>query len=653
MNRYRNYIKIKLLFVAAILFTSALPGALHAQTVLFEKSAAFHPKFKPLDTNKITWAYLNVPETWGGDNGKMIKIAVAIIKNTSGIKNADAVVFIQGGPGGSGVETIWSWLDHPLRKKNDIVLMDYRGTGYSQPRLCPELGKSFFEILAKNQSVQEDELQKVNAALSCRQELINKGVDIRRYNSLSIAKDLHALKSELNYKNWNVYGISYGTYIAQVYASSYPEDIKSLILDSSVDDISLYYVNNTSNYMNSLEKVFNLCLSNKEYNEQYPNLKETYFGVIADLQNNPLTVPVNKNLIPSGVFTYNAEDFKVAIQQALYNKQLVAVIPLLIYQFKERNKQSLGNLVSAFSSLLGLDYGVYYCVSCNEALPNNDFLRYGQDAAQYKQLQGGISFYSSDFKVCDSWNRKYADTANNHYDISNLSATAFPVLVIGGEFDPITPQVNGKKVAERFAKAYYIEAGTYGHVPGFTKIGHEVIESFINNPNQAPDLYAFKKAAKVELATNISANKGVSKMGRSFRPLEYLFLFPLALALLIMCTFALLYPLKLIGKRYSTVADKMMRIFVSGTSAVGLVLIISLLLAILKVSKQNYFILAFGLPGQYSYLFSLVFVFLALLLLTLFYFILTRKKIKDRSIVFLVIFSNILLATYFFYWGIV
>ena len=125
-------------------------------------------------------------------------------------------------------------------------------------------------------------------------KIINKGIDIRAYNSLSIAKDLHALKEKLNYKKWTVYGVSYGTYMAQFYAGNYPEDIKSLILDSSIDDISTYYVNNTSNYMDSLKKVFKLCKNDEETNKQYPNLESVYYKVIEELNNNPLTVSVDK-----------------------------------------------------------------------------------------------------------------------------------------------------------------------------------------------------------------------------------------------------------------------------------------------------------------------------------------------------------------------
>jgi pimeloyl-ACP methyl ester carboxylesterase len=642
---------IKTISTISFLF-AILIGNLQAQNVTFEKSKAFISQFEKADSEKITWGYLIVPETWGANDGKTIKIAVTVLKKNSASKDSNAIVFIQGGPGASGIDKIWLWSTHPLRENNDIVLFDVRGTGYSQPRLVQGLGKKFLEILAKNQSEEEDEKQKTNAAMSSKQDLINRGINLDSYNSQAVANDLHALKAALKYKNWNVYGVSYGTYMAQVYANNFSGDIKSLLLDSPVYDISTYYVENTSNYMHSLQKVFKICKDDKTYNEQYPNLEKIYYEVIADLEKNPLTVAVDKTLIPSGSFTYNAEDFKVAVQQALYNKKLVEVIPLLIYQFHERKGESLGNLVSAFSALLSMDYGVYYCVSCNETLPNNDFSKYQQNAAQFKGLNGGISFYKSDFKVCEEWNSNRTVVKKNS-DLSNLSNATYPVLVFSGEFDPITPVDNGKKVAQRFGKANYIEAKTYGHVPSFTKIGYQVVENFINNPKQKPDLDSFNKADKVRLVTGIIINKGVSKTGESIGDQDPIFLFPLVTALLLMLGFAFTYLLKLIKKRYTTIQDKIVRIAVTITSIIGLVLFACLIMAIIKVSEQNYFILAFGLPETFNYIFMLVLVFFVCLILTLVYYILTIKKTDARSVVFSVIFSNILLATYLFYWGII
>ena len=645
--------KLKTTIAAITFLVVSFLGKINAQTVTFEKSTAFLSQFQKSNENQILWGYLNVPETWGSKEGKTIKIAVTVLKNSSHIKNPNAVVFLQGGPGASGIDNIWLWLDHPLRKNNDIVLFDVRGSGYSEPRLSTELGKKFLEILAKNQTKQEDEKQKAAVAIACKQDLINRKINIDSYNSRAVAEDLHALKSSLNYKNWNVYGVSYGTYIAQIYASTYPLDVKSLLLDSPVYDISTYYVENTSNYMYSLKKVFEICKKEKKANEQYPNLEQIYYEVIADLEKHPLMVNVDPSIIATGKFTYNTEDFKIAIQQALYNKQLVEMIPLLIYQFHERKGEPLGNLVSAFSSLLGMDYGVYYCITCNETIPNNDYAKYEQNAANFKGLNGGVSFYKSDFNVCNAWNSNRDKNAKMHYDLSSLSLGTYSVLVFSGEFDPITPLSNGKKVAERFKNSGFIEAKTYGHVPAFTKIGREVAEKFINNSEQKVDSKAFDKATRLSLVSGVIINEGISRTAKSIGELDPVFIVPLLIALGLMLVFVFMYLIKLFQNKYTTTEDKIIRICITFTSSLGLVLLGCLVLAIIEVSKQNSFVLAFGLPDSFNYIFSLVFVFITFLILTLGYYIFTLQKTNDRSVIFTVIFSNILVATYLFYWGII
>lgn len=311
--------------IRLFLLLCLLPTCLFSQTntLKLEKTTTFFPEEKIINQEDIEWNYLVVPENWDKTEGKTIKIAVAVLKCTSKNTNSNPVVYIEGGPGAGGIEGIWSWLKHPLRKNSDIVLVDVRGTGNSLPKFCPDLGKKFLEILSKNQNSTQDEQQKTIAAIACKQDLLNREIDINAYNSKSIAKDLNALKKALKYDKWNVYGVSYGTYTAQVYANDFPQDIKSLILDSSISDISKYYNHNSENYMNSLKKVFRACENDPNCNKQYPNLESAYYATIEKLAKKPVTVKVDKNIIPDGKFTYNAEDFKVAIQQGLYNKKLI------------------------------------------------------------------------------------------------------------------------------------------------------------------------------------------------------------------------------------------------------------------------------------------------------------------------------------------
>lgn len=628
-----------------------------AQEVLFENSESFFPHYQPSPEEKaiwesVSWGQLTVPENWGNPQNGKIKLAVSILKNTANKSNAEAVVFIQGGPGESAIRTIGFWKWHPIREQKDVILIDLRGTGFSEPRLCPDIGKSFLEILSKDQSEEIDEQQKIETVMNCQQDLISRNIDIASYNSQSIAKDLHALKEQLNYQQWHVYGVSYGTYVAQVYASYFPQDCKSLILDSSISEIADYYTRNTENYMQSLARVFDQCESDRECAQQYPNLKDIYFKTIADLEKQPITVTVDENIVSSGSFTYNAEDFKVAIQQALYQKQLINLLPLLIYQFHDRNEAALGNLVAAFSSLLGMDYGMYYCLTCNEVLPNNPYTEYQKNAGQYDKLGGGIAFYKSDFGVCKKWNEHTPDSMLLRHDISNLKELNIPMLTFGGEYDPITPASNARAIAETMPRAYFVDAHTQGHTPSFTGTGNQLSKQFLENPTVAPDLKAFEGVSPISFVKDIKINGGVSKMGSSLNRLDPLFLAPLLIAILLMAAFIVIHLIKLFKGRYDFLPDRIIRSGSLLTSIIGIICLIGFVLALTKVANDNYLVLAFGLPDSYSYLFMGVLAFTILAVLLLIYFAFYIRKIQDRSILFSVLFSHLICLTYFLYWGI-
>ncbi|MGX7666325.1 alpha/beta fold hydrolase [Flavobacterium pedocola] len=287
------------------------------------------------------------------------------------------------------------------------------------------------------------------------------------------------------------------------------------------------------NYMNSLEKVFEACENDPNCNKQFPNLENVYYETIDKLSKNPITVEVDKKIIPNGSFTYNAEDFKIAIQQALYNRKLIQVLPLLITEFNKGNKNTLSSFVKAFSGALGLDYGLYYCMSCNEAVPFNSEAKFNENALKYSRLKGGLSFFKSDFKVCDKWNLN--SNQNKIKDgLSNLSKLNIPVLVFSGEFDPITPAANGLVVSKIFKNSYYLNAPVSGHVPSFTKAGMDIIAEFISNPNQKPDFKEIVSKNKVNFITDAKTNGGISNFANSLSEFSPLFFSSLSIALLIL-----------------------------------------------------------------------------------------------------------------------
>jgi pimeloyl-ACP methyl ester carboxylesterase len=596
---------------------------------------------------------MHVPENWEAPDSNMIKVAVIVLKSLSEQEKSDPVVFIQGGPGADAISRLRLWDTHPLRNDHDIVIFDPRGTGFSEPRLCPDLGKKIFRILAKDQSEQKDEDDKAAAALICKQEMLNRNINVYAYNSWSMARDLHSIMAALNYNKWNVYGVSYGTHVAQVYASLFPEDISSLVLDSFIPDITNYYVENTTNYVTGLEKVFSYCENDPACAASYPDLENIYYETIADLKKNPITVEVGEEMVDSGKFTYNAEDFKVAIQQALYQKQLIEIIPLLISEFHNRNEAALSNLVEAFSALLDMDYGVYFSVTCNEAIPNNQYDAYLRDAKQYSRLSGGISFYKSDFIVCDRWNQERPDSSTVSAKLVDLRNATFPVLLFSGEYDPITPPQTAEVTEEKFAEYQYIHGYSHGHIPGFTENGKQLAQKFIENPTQMLNSDSYKNQQQVSFASGVQMNAGIAEMGSSLNERDIIFLAPLLIALILMMIFIITYTIKSIKNRYSTLADRIIRALGVVLSITGLIGVVLLILAISEVMNQNYYILAFGLPSEFNYIFDILQVFTVLLIITFLFFIVKIKKLKNRSVIFSLLFSNIVLVTYLLYWNVI
>ncbi|MBS7233710.1 alpha/beta fold hydrolase [Flavobacterium psychroterrae] len=638
--------------IRLFLLLTIFPAYLFSQSndVMIEKTTSFYPDQKSINEQDIKWNYLIVPENWDKPEGKKIKIAVVVLKNSSNKKDTCPIVYIEGGPGSGDIKGIQGWINHPLRKNNDIVLIDIRGTGFSLPKFCPDLGKKFLEILAKNQTSKIDEQQKVLAAIACKDDLIKRGIDLNAYNSKSISRDLNALKKALKYENWNVYAVSYGTYVAQVYANDFPEDIKTLILDSSISDISQYYNQNTDNYINSLKKVFEECKNDPACNKQYPDLEKKYYNTIAKLTQNPITVPADKKKIPSGKFTYNAEDFKIAVQQCLYQKKLIEVLPLLITEFDKGNKNTLGAMVTAFSGGLGLDYGLYYCISCNEVIPNNSIVSFDLNASKYKDLKGGLSFYKSDFLVCNQWNLNRNKSNITAYDLSDLSKLNVPVLIFSGEFDPITPASNGTSIVKKFKNAFLVTVRAAGHVPAFSKFGSKTIGAFLNNPKQKPNVSELKANSKIDFVKDIKINSGISNFANALNEFNFLFLAPFLMAVIITLVtfFSFIY---LLIKKKNTGINRLMQILILVSAFLAIFIITGFVITIINVADLNFYILAFGIPEKYEFLLLVQLIFILFTFLSVFYFLLKIKSISNATVILTILFSFVLIIVYFQYWG--
>lgn len=130
----------------------------------------------------------------------------------------------EGGPGYSttGSRDGYVRLFASLRDRRDILLMDKRGTGDSDPVRCPSLQR------AGTPSIQD--------YTACGQAL---GPAAWLYGTAFAADDLAALLDALTLGKIDLYGDSYGTFFGQVFAARHPDRLRTLVLDSAYPVIGL------------------------------------------------------------------------------------------------------------------------------------------------------------------------------------------------------------------------------------------------------------------------------------------------------------------------------------------------------------------------------------------------------------------------------
>ncbi len=123
----------------------------------------------------------------------------------------------EGGPGYSSTGTRDFYLSvfDPLRDRRDVLIVDKRGTGLSDPIDCPWLQSGALAL---------------QAIANCGRQL---GATAWLYGTDFAAGDIVAVLDALDIGDVDFYGDSYGTFVGQILAGLYPHRLRSIILDSA------------------------------------------------------------------------------------------------------------------------------------------------------------------------------------------------------------------------------------------------------------------------------------------------------------------------------------------------------------------------------------------------------------------------------------
>ncbi|MCW2995817.1 MAG: alpha/beta hydrolase [Conexibacter sp.] len=129
-----------------------------------------------------------------------------------------AVVPLAGGPGQAALPLAQTFTEvlQPAIATRDLLLFDQRGTGASGSLSC--------KSLSERGSI-------VKLAEGCASEL---GAARGSYRTADTVADIEALRVAGGYDKLVLFGVSYGTKVAEDYAAAYPNNVEALVLDSVV-----------------------------------------------------------------------------------------------------------------------------------------------------------------------------------------------------------------------------------------------------------------------------------------------------------------------------------------------------------------------------------------------------------------------------------
>lgn len=236
----------RLLTVSSLIVALGLAGSLVPAPAARATGATGQPAEAPAET--IEWApcdadpsaecgTLRVPIDWNQPGGPEVELALARRPATDPAARVGMLFVMPGGPGGSGVDfvrTAPGYFSAELRSRFDLVGFDPRGVARSHPVVCSaELVEQLPSPLVTSEA-EFDAMLAINARLGadCR---ARTGPLFDHVDTLSVIRDLDALRAALGEDQLSYYGRSYGTLIGQQYAEAFPHRVRAMVLDSNMD----------------------------------------------------------------------------------------------------------------------------------------------------------------------------------------------------------------------------------------------------------------------------------------------------------------------------------------------------------------------------------------------------------------------------------
>ncbi len=432
---------------------------------------------------------LLVPERRCDPDSRLIELAFVRMKSTAQ-RPGPPLVFLAGGPGLSGIdelrsEKLYPWLA-ALRQVGDVIALDQRGTGLSNPRLdCLEAWDLPLDRPDAREEILRVGQQKARICVHFWQQ---QGIDLTGYTTEESADDIEDLRQALGYDTLNLYGASYGSHLALATIKRHGAHISRAVL-AMVEGLD-HTMKLPSNIQQHIEQLNTLVKADPYWQARIPDLLALMQSIFERLEREPVTVSVTDRRTKENVAVCAGKfDLQWLTASGLGTQSFIAKLPSRYYAMTQGDFSWLASRVlSRRREWLGNAMG--YVMDGASGVSPERYARIQREAPQ-TLLGDLINFPFPD--IAAAWEAPDLGPA-----FRAPFTTEVPALFLSGTLDARTPISNTEEVRAGFAHSQHIivEGATHStaeivQAPGVTAAMLDFLRGQSVRVTQGGILFAF------------------------------------------------------------------------------------------------------------------------------------------------------------------
>jgi pimeloyl-ACP methyl ester carboxylesterase len=399
---------------------------------------------------------LTVFENRDTQSGRKIDLNVVVLPAFDQTTKLEPLFHLEGGPGvaASGVAGFYATDGKEYRRRHDVVLVDQRGTGKSNPLSIPQ---------KKTPQDHLSEMYPVDYVKKMR-ETLEQRADLTQYTTSIAMDDLDDVRAWLGYDRINLFGLSYGTRAALVYLRQHPEHVHT----ATIMGVAPTYLKMPMYHSEAAARAMNLLLEQCEHDAQchqaFPQIRDDWSNVLAQLERAPARAEYSAP-DKSGTTSVQIQRgiFAEQIRNWMYSRDSASRIPSVIHHAAQGDWTPF--LQTAITPSINdfIADGMYLSVTCAEDVP---FIDQAEAARLNAHNPFGNYRVFQQTRACSMWPR--GRIPDNFRDAVSSNV---PVLIFSGNLDPVTPPQRGEEVAHYLPNSRHVIMPQGAHGPfGLTNV---------------------------------------------------------------------------------------------------------------------------------------------------------------------------------------